>query len=210
MRYNRECAGYSTFKVGDRVRVIKQRKYPSEKLLNLVGTVRSTCYGPQIAVSLDDCKNARSSCGYYYFKESDLEYENMEEKNMEKFTDYLNCAHVELVSNNTSYSYYCANFDPDLNVGDYCAVKCGNKLNLAIVIEIVDKHEGNFAGEVVAKVYTDAYDSRVKVRERAVELKAKMEERAKQLQDVALYKMLAENDPGMADLLREYQDLTKV
>ena len=210
----------SLFKVGDRVRVIKQRKYPSEKLLGLVGTVRSIDYSNDVSVVLDECKNTRSSYGCYYFRATDLVRENeiMEEKNMEKITGYLNCVAVEiaglvkgveiagLVKGNR---FYVANFDSDLNVGDYCAVDYGSKLFLATVIKISDT-DVDVVGEVVAKVNTDAYNARVKVREKAAELKTKMEARAKQLQDVALYKMLAENDPDMADLLHEYQELSKV
>jgi tRNA A37 N6-isopentenylltransferase MiaA len=48
------------------------------------------------------------------------------------------------------------------------------------------------------------------MRAKAVELKAKMEARAKQLQDIALYQMLAKDDPDMAELLKEYQDIPKV
>lgn len=48
------------------------------------------------------------------------------------------------------------------------------------------------------------------MRNKAAELKAKMEARAKQLQDIALYKMLAENDPDMAELLNEYQAIPMV
>ena len=209
MNYKPWIMTQSLFKVGDRVRVIKQRKYPSEKLLGLVGTVRSIDYGNDVSVVLDECKNTRSSYGCYYFRATDLVRENeiMEEKNMEKITGYLNCVAVEIAGLVKGNRFYVANFDSDLNVGDYCAVDYGSKLFLATVIKISDT-DVDVVGEVVAKVNTDAYNARVKVREKAAELKTKMEERAKQLQDVALYKMLAENDPDMANLLHEYQELT--
>lgn len=61
--------------------------------------------------------------------------------------------------------------------------------------------------EIVSIVDTAEYDARVAQRKLAADLKAKMQERAKKLQDVALYQMLAKDDPEMAALLSEYQNL---
>ena len=80
-------------------------------------------------------------------------------------------------------------------------------MGLATVIEIVDRNDIETQREVVAKVYTGGYDSRVALRAKVAELKAKMQERAKKLQDVALYQMLAKEDTEMAALLQEYQSL---
>lgn len=52
------------FGVGARVKVIRQRKYPGEKLLGLVGTVR-TDSGTNVAVVLDKLTNTRSSYGCF-------------------------------------------------------------------------------------------------------------------------------------------------
>jgi hypothetical protein len=55
-----------------------------------------------------------------------------------------------------------------------------------------------------------AFDYRVSVRKQAAELKAKMQERAKQLQDIALYQMLAKEDSEMMELLGQFQSLPKI
>lgn len=208
-----------TFDVGTRVKVIKQFKYPGEKLLGLEGTVRSDT-GTQIAVVLDAVKNSRSTFGCFYFKPSELlaidEFtdKNMEEKNMRTvaaITNYLNVAQIKYVNAPVKGVFQYANFEPGLKAGDLCVVKSeDNCILVAKVDEILEPVEHELYREVIAKVYTDDYDNRVNMRNKAAELKAKMEARAKQLQDIALYKMLAENDPDMAELLDEYQAIPKV
>lgn len=203
----------ATFEVGARVKVVKQRKYPGEKLLGLVGTVRSDS-GSNVAVVLDKITNTRSSYGCFYFKPVELvevdEFDNeiVKEKNMEKITGYLNCVKVAFNGADKPSGYYYANFESDLKVGELCIVKYGSRMDVATVVEIIDATVETY-NEVVAKVYTDDYNARVKIRARAAELKAKMEARAKQLQDIALYQMLAKDDPDMATLLDEYQGLPK-
>ena len=198
-----------TFGVGARVKVIKQRKYPSEKLIGLVGTVRSGS-GAQVTVILDDKYNHRSSYGCYYFKPVELELvnESKEDNNMSKITNYLNIANVRPVYTHASTVYSCANFECGLGVDDLCVVTTdNNSLAVARVVEIVYGNDREMHREVVTKISTDAYDERVRNRVKAAELKSKMEARAKQLQDIALYKMLAKDDPDMALLLQEYQNI---
>ena len=207
------------FFVGTRVKVIGQSKYRNEQLTGLEGTVKNNCR-KSIAVLIDNIKNERGSYGYFYFKADELlaidEFvnENVEEKNMEKMnaiTNYLNIARVKYVNDHRDGVYQYANFEADLNVDDLCVVNMeGKQLVVAKVVEIVEPQDVELYREVVAKVYTEGYDSRVACRAKAAELKAKMEARAKQLQDIALYKMLAENDPDMATLLDEYQAIPKV
>ena len=211
----------TNFGIGARVKVIRQRKYPSEKLLDLIGTVR-TDYSNQVSVVFDTITNTRSAYGAFYFKPVDLvevdEFDNeiKEEKNMSrmsKITNYLNTAMVELSDNRgKNGTFKFANFEADLQEDDICVVMTEFEvLRVGRVVEIIPHDElTEHFREVVAKVYTDAYDTRVELRAKAAELKAKMEARAKQLQDIALYQMLAKDDPDMADLLNEYQGLPKV
>ena len=125
-------------------------------------------------------------------------------------TNYLNIAKIKFIDNcyNNSKTYEYANFDPDLNVGDVCVVKSAHHgFGIAKVEEIVERNDIITQREIVAKVDTDAYKERVANRAKAAELKSKMQERLKQLQDIALYKMMAENDPTMSEMLKEYQDI---
>lgn len=209
--------GTPIFGAGARVKVIRQpNKYWKDKLVGLIGTVRSES-GKSISVIFDTVQNERSSYGCFYFKVTELELmdesnnEIMEEKNMPKITNYFNAVTVQFIGDANPCPCVYANFDPDINVGDLCVVKpAHHEIALARVAKIIDKNDIELQREIVTKVYTDDYDNRVKMRNKAAELKAKMEARAKQLQDIALYQMLAKDDPDMADLLNEYQCLPKI
>ena len=208
-----------SFGVGTRVKLIRNRKYPNHNLLNLIGTVHSDS-GSNVAVIFDTVKNVRSSYGAFYFKAVDLIFaeeldeendENMEEKTMEKITNYLNIAVVQFPNSVKTYEYHYANFDPYLKKGDMCVVRTvEDRLLVATVTDILDERSQEMDREIVAKVNMADYNTRIEARAKAAELKAKMEARAKQLQDIALYQMLAKDDPGMAALLQEYQGIPKV
>lgn len=155
----------------------------------------------------------------FYFKAVELalvdenENEIVEEKNMEKITNYLNAARVKPVNRNHIQDgvHYYANFDPDLKSGDICVVATDDKyFSIVEVVDIVDRVDSELTREVVAKVDVEPYEFRLKSRAKAAELKTKMEARAKQLQDIALYQMLAENDPDMAALLNEYKNIPQI
>lgn len=211
----------ATFGIGARVKVVRQRKYPSEKLIGLVGTVR-TDSGTNVSVIFDDIRNPRSSYGCYYFKSIELELveennnTNMEDENMNNITNYLNTVKIKPINEpNVSYNY--ANFDADLSVGNLCVVTgltdvrrastALRGLSVAEVISIENYTDIKVDGEIVCKIDTTDYNNRVKCRIRAAELKTKMQERAKQLQDIALYQMLAKEDSSMMELLNEFQSL---
>ena len=125
-------------------------------------------------------------------------------------SNYLNIAKIKFIDNSysTTKTYEYANFEPGLTVGDICVVKTAHHgLGVAKVEEIVERNDIATQREIVAIVNTDAYNERVANRTKAAELKIKMQERVKQLQDVALYKMMAENDPAMMEMLKEYQSI---
>lgn len=202
------------FKTGMRVRVIKQHKYLNTKLIGKLGTVKSG-YGTEVTVMIDGVMNSYSGSGHFYFKPSELEIidefdNNMEENtNMPNITNYLNAVKIQYIDNIAPSGYIYANFEPDVKVGDLCVIKSGHHgLGLAKVVEVIDRNDFEVSTrEVVAKVDTSFYDDRVVNRAKAAEIMDKMKERAKKLQDIALYQMLAKDDPEMMALLESYQAL---
>lgn len=204
--------GYET---GQRVKVVRQYSYSTMGLIGLLGTVKSV-YSHSIAVQIDDQWNTRSSKGWFYFKASELKIiddNTKEENDMPYITNYLNVVKVRFFSDDGSSQYLYANFDPELNVDDVCVVKYPSKgggIGVATVVEIFDKTDLNIDREVVAKVDMAPYEYRVATRAMDAELKAKMQERAKKLQDIALYQMLAKDDADMMALLKEYQALPEM
>lgn len=201
------------FEAGMRVKVSRQRKYKSYNLANKIGTVTHV-YGGDIRVKFDDLSNRMSASGDFYFKASELCLINVDDNNiimeenntMSKITNYLNAVKIQYVDGSAPSSYIYANFEPDLKVGDLCVIQSAHHgLGLARVTEVIESNNFDISSrEVVAKVYDDFYKERVTNRKKAAEIKAKMQERAKQLQDIALYQMLAKDDPEMMELLNAY------
>lgn len=130
---------------------------------------------------------------------------------MTKIINYMNVAHVALCdTKDRNIVCDCANFDGTLDKGDLCVFNSDGCYRLGRVVDIKDPDGKACFHEIVSRVDTLEYDNRVLIRKAADKLKAKMEARAKQLQDIALYQMLAKDDPDMAALLSEYQSLNKV
>lgn len=208
---------YKTFTKGTRIKVTRCTSYKKHDYTGKFGTVLRCVYSEYgtIIVELDGESNPYGSTGSFYFKPYELELvkdfiDIGEETNMENVTNYLNIAKIEFVDGNNARTFDYANFEPGLQKGDLCVVKSAHHgLGLAKVVEIIERNDIKTPREIVAKVDTVEYDTRVARREEAAKLKAQMEERAKQLQDIALYQMLAENDPAMKELLVRYQDLRK-
>lgn len=204
------------FKSGTCIEIVRQRKYKNIKLIGKIGTVQSEC-GAEVAIHIEGMYNSYSSTGWYYFKPSDIKpisepiEDITEEKRMTNITNYLNAVKIQFIDDTKPCTYIYANFEADLKVGDLCVVKpAHHPLALAKIVEVIERNDCETTREIVAKVHTDFYDERVANRSKAAELKAKMRERAKQLQDIALYQMLAKDDPDMMDLLNEYQALPKM
>lgn len=207
---------HHTFKAGDRVVCKYQSKYREYDLDGRKGTIGHAYYASkEIPVYFDDVVNEHSGKGCFYLDPCYLEVYNdeskriKEETTMENITNYLNIAKIRFLDTSSSRTYEYANFDPALRPRDLCVAEGTNGKWLAVVEDIVPRNDVNLQREVVARVDTTAYDERVANRKKAAEIKAKMQERAKQLQDIALYQMLAKDDPAMLELLNEYQAIPK-
>lgn len=210
------------FEVGMRVKVSDhQYSYLSKRNMNKVngayGTVShiDTHY-EKIVVELDAAVNDLSATGHFFFKPRELiildKNDNiMEDKTMviSNIKNYLNAVRVRISGEAKSTTHLYANFEPDIKLGDLVVVKQTYGMAVAIVEEILEGDNFTVQREVVTKINTEAFNNRVKIREQAAELKTKMEERARQLQDVVLYKTLAETDPDMKELLNKYLELIK-
>lgn len=210
--------------VNTRVRVIAVEAgpngdYKSKILIGKLGTIKLKCdsYG-KFGIELDDIQNNRSCLGLFYFRPEEIEVvinHDNEEDNMTvsttNITGYVNAIRVKYIGESNRCSYVFASFEPDLQVGDLVVVKpAHHSISLARVDEILEGTDYETVREVVSKVDTSAYNERVKVRNQVAELKAKMEARARQLQDISLYQLLAKNDSEMQELLAQYQSISNI
>lgn len=207
--------------VGCRARVLGQGHYRG-RCIGQTGTIRAVWSSTNVAIDLDLMSNKDSTKGYFYFGLSELEIldtKNIKaaeaaekgENKMQKMTGYLNIAVIHFLNDDTPFrTFECANYTPDLAAEDICVVMSANHgMGLAEVVEIKDRTEGDIFREIVARVDSSEYEHRVEQRKQAAELKAKMQERAKQLQDIVLYQTLAKEDPEMAQMLKDFMALNQ-
>lgn len=207
----------SDIALGTRVRINSLgKKYRRFDLVGKIGIIRSN-YGTNLAIEIDDLKNPASGYGYFYLSKNrftplgDDDCNNEEENDMLNITNYVNAIKIKFIGESCVCSQVYASFEPDLKVGDLVVVKpAHHSINLARVEEILEGTNYETTREVVAKVDTEAYNQRVKIRNQVAELKSQMEARARKLQDIALYQMLAKDDSEMKELVAQYQALTQM
>lgn len=107
--------------------------------------------------------------------------------------------------------YFFAAYEEDLQEGDVVVVDTRNGFQLVTVTGTVDKFPdfipNNEIKEVVCKVDFRKFNERAEKRQKAKELKKRMDERIKQLQAGAVYEMFAEKDPELKNMLEEFRSI---
>ena len=197
----------SKFSKGDLVVVVRHSRYRNIPI-GAVGVVYNACpmYENNIAVKLDSFHNGRSGYDCFYFKANEIELYKGETKTME---GNYSIATIKFMDGaNTDKTYRYALYDTGIGIGDICVVKSAHHgLGIARVVDIEPKTEEKITREIICKCDFSAYEDREAKRQRKEELKKKMAARAAQLQEIALYKMMADNDTSMSDMLREFEGL---
>ena len=116
---------------------------------------------------------------------------------------------VKFDNNDKEYSFLC--YD-EVGVGDLVVVDTQYGFKVVTVTSInpdikIKAPMGDIK-DVVCKVDTKAFYERKEKAERAKNLKKEMDKKVKELQTIAIYEMLAEKDPALSDMLREYKNIT--
>ena len=134
---------------------------------------------------------------------------------MAKLTGYYAVAVVE---ESPGYVYHYAIYDDGnaYTAGDKILVSGVNKSMLEIKeiltpTEAAASYKKNITAEVIGKVVVDTsvYEKRVEKRKQAVEIKKKLDQKAKQLDEIQKYEFFARMDPEFAALLAEYKKVTE-
>lgn len=108
-------------------------------------------------------------------------------------------------STDTIYTFKCD--IPNIAVGDM--VLCDTTKGFSVAtIHNVDCYNasGRSSKWVVQKVDMDTHRKRVERDYRRQEIRARMDAHKKHLEDMAIYKMMADTDPEMAKLIAEYYE----
>ena len=190
------------FKHGDVVKVLDVNRY-KEIHVGAVGVVRDT-YEERVTVTFDGIHNPRSSYDCFYFNQKQLKFYGGD-KIME---GNYRIATIMFLDEEREKTYRYALYNEDVVPGDICVVKSAHHgMGIARIVDIEPKTDEKIAREIVCKCDFSLYETREERRKRRESLKNKMAKRAAELQEIALYQMMANNDPTMGDMLREFEEL---
>lgn len=113
---------------------------------------------------------------------------------------------IAVVSFDSGRDYDFKNDIEVLAIGDMVVVDTVNGVAVATVVGIKDISK-TATKWVIQKVDLDAHKARLAQDKIVIELKAKMEARRKELEEVNIYRILAKEDNSMAELLAQLDQL---
>lgn len=216
---------YTDFHEEKKVRIDKvPAKYIRRRteLQNAIGIIKEVTTsaedGVVVGVFIEGYDNPASSKKLFWFKKNEITIINDKgEDVMITINHYANknykfCYTTKQNSGVTELHAY----QGDLKEGDYviCDNDYGNgALSVRIVIKAnvsrADLETNTIDGEVMGVADVSAFFIRKENEKKAAELKKKMAERAKAYQEEAFWKMMAQEDPQMAELLAAYEEVNK-
>lgn len=135
---------------------------------------------------------------------------NITKGDNEMITGNYRIAMVKFVQGtNTVKGYAFALFDNDIKVDDTVLCDTVNGYGVAKVIEIIakDEYDGDVTKEIVCSVDFTNFEQRKKNREEAKKLKSEMDKKMKEMQELALYEVMAEKSPELKEMLEAYKGL---
>ena len=199
------------FKLDMKVKVVSGDKYGT-KYVGKTGVIENTsCGNTAFGIRLKGCENPKSSKGLFWFSVDEIEFIESEENVMLNQNENFMVAGVKFLDGaNRDKEYFYALFD-EYFVGDLVVVQTGHHgLALAEIssIDCEGKNRVKCSREIITRVSMDAFYERQDKRKALAQLKKDMDKKVKELQETALYEMLAEKDPALASMLAEYKQLT--
>lgn len=189
--------------------IIKDKGKYKEDLVGCVGTVRRYYEGQEnIAVEVKGMLNTRSGYGYFYFKEKQLRVieQDKEATIMDGIYRIAKVVYFD-EPNYVDKTGTVACYDNAVNVDDYVVVNKDYGYAVAKVMELTEQTDEKITREIVCKADFSDYFNRCENRKRRGELMKQMEKRASELKEIALYEMLAKEDPTMAAMLEELRGI---
>lgn len=96
-----------------------------------------------------------------------------------------------------------------IKVNDYVLCDTQYGYNVAKVVDVMSQEEygKSVAKEIICKCDFTAYETRKDIRNRVKMIKKKLDKVVKENQNIALYRVIAKDNPEVATLLCEYEKL---
>ena len=196
-----------------KVKILNSDRY-GNLYAGLIGVIENTSSGyTSLGIRLPKLHNPRGSSGLYWYAEDEVEFIDREENIMLSQNEDFKVAGVKfLEGSNKDKEYYYALFanDADAQEGDLVVVQTGHHgLALATISSLndTDKNKVQCSREIVSVVNTTSFENRKANRVARAKLKKEMDKKVKELQETALYELLAEKDPALAAMLEQYKQL---
>lgn len=199
------------FEIGDYVKIIHYFPYSSSYLNKYAGHKGEIqrISGSSIGVKLEGLTNQNSGYGLFWFKREELKLVN--KKPQEEYFMYENYSMVKAKYLDESISKRDIVFAAyeSYEVNDYVVVNSGHHGFVVAQVTAIDGVEGQvqYGREIICKIDMTAYNDRKARAKRRAELKSKMEAKVKELQETAIFEMLAKEDAGLAEMLKEFKEL---
>jgi len=129
----------------------------------------------------------------------------------EMITGNYRVAMVKFVQGtNTDKKYAFALFEDYISVDEYVLCDTAHGYSVGKVIEIINKDEYDgveITKEIISPINFYYFEQRKKNREEAKKLKSEMDKKMKEMQELALYEMMAEKSPELKEMLNQYKTL---
>lgn len=193
-----------------KVKIIGTSKYASG-LIGKIGVIENTsCGNTCLGVRIAGCENPKSRVGLFWFEADEIEFIESEENVMLNQNENFMVAGVKFLDgSNRDKEYFYALFD-EYYVGDLVVVQTGHHgLALAEISSIgcESKEKVKCSREIITRVDMESFYERQEKRKALAQLKRDMDKKVKELQETALYELLAEKDPALALMLAQYKQL---
>jgi hypothetical protein len=193
-----------------KVKIIGTSKYASG-LIGKTGVIENTsCGNTCLGVRIAGCENPKSRVGLFWFEADEIEFIESEENVMLNQNENFMVAGVKFLDgSNGDKEYFYALFD-EYYVGDLVVVQTGHHgLALAEIssIGLASKEKVKCSREIITRVDMGSFYERQEKRKALAQLKRDMDKKVKELQETALYELLAEKDPALALMLAQYKQL---
>lgn len=224
---NKYC--YDEYKKGDRVFIVSSSKYCCNEVVGCYGAIdRKTYRNGYYAVKIDNKKNKQSDTGVFWFTKEDLVplnetlyWKNQVQTTCSEGEDMgikidKNVKSIAILGINSNSNYAFCYTSDELKVDDTVIVvnSCGpDNLQISKVEGVFTLEEAKDFGiieatwEIVDVLDLSVYKHRVEARAEKKKLKAKMDQRIKEIQSGQVYEIFAEKDDELRELLNEYKEL---
>lgn len=167
--------------------------------------------GSSYGVEIEGETNKNSKYGLFWFNKNEIMLSSKNNKNREEYFMDKNCRPIIInfiSGSNTNVPYVYAAYE-DYAEGDYVVVHTGHHGMAIAKVKAMGTEDDKvgYGREIICKVDMTAYNDRKARAKRRAELKGKMEAKVKELQETAIFEMLAKEDVGLAEMLKEFKEL---